>query len=157
MSIRAFSPSDLPSVLEVYAHSKLDELSNEQHIPPLIPLDLDEQRFNTFNRSTVYVYESSRVLGYGARNGTEITALFAHPAGRGHGVGRRLLEHLLAELSGPCHLHVAASNTAAISLYRQYGFAACESFLASYNGVPISAATMRRPAGSYSVPVARGA
>ena len=157
MSIRAFSPSDLPAVLEIYAQSKLDELSNETHVPTLIPLNLDDQRFNSFNRSIVCVYESTCVLGYGARSGNEITALFVHPAGRGQGVGRALLEHLLAQLPGHCHLHVAASNTAAISLYQQYGFAVSASFVANYNGLPISAATMRRPAVALAVSAAGSA
>ena len=144
MSIRAFSPSYLPAVLKIYACSKLDELAREPHVPALIPLELDEQRYATFKRSTVHVYGGTELLGYSARCGNEITGLFVHPSGRGQGIGRRLLEHLLADFSGPSHLHVAASNKVAISLYRQYGFEVFETYMASYNGQPVLAATMHQ-------------
>jgi putative acetyltransferase len=142
MSIREFSPADLPAVLEIYSLSKLDELACEPCAPPLIPLEHDEPRYALFKSSTVYVYVSTMLLGYGARNGSEITGLFVHPSGRGQGVGRALLEHLLVNFSGPSHLHVAASNEAAISLYQQYGFEVSETYVASYNGQSVQAATM---------------
>ncbi len=149
MRIRGLSSADLPSIFEIYALAKLDELANEPCVPTLIPLELDERRYATFKNSTVYVCEGPTVLGYGARNGPEITALFVHPAGRGQGVGRSLLEHLLATYSGPSHLHVVASNTVAVSLYQQYGFQRHETYMASYNGQPVVAAIMRRPEGAH--------
>ena len=145
MNIRVFSPADLPAVLEIYSLSKLDELAGEPCTPALIPLELDEPRFALFKSSAAYVYGSTRLLGYGARNGSEITGLFVHPSGRGQGVGRALLEHLLASFPGPSHLHVAASNDVAISLYQQYGFEVCETYVTSYNGQSVQAATMRQP------------
>jgi putative acetyltransferase len=148
MHIRSFSPPDLSSVLEIYALAKLDELANEAHVPALIPLDLDQRRYAAFRSSTVYVCEGSALLGYGARNGPEITALFVHPAGRGQGVGRAILEHLLANFSGPSHLHVVASNDVAVSLYRQYGFELFETYTASYNSQPVVAAIMRQQSGA---------
>ena len=152
MRIRSFSPSDLPSVLEIYALSKLDELANEPVIPPLIPLDLDERRYSAFKASTVYVCEGPALLGYGARRGAEITGLFVHPAGRRKGVGRALLEHLLARYAGPSCLHVAASNRVAVSLYRSYGFEPHGTYTAHYNGQPVAAAIMVQPEGAYTNP-----
>jgi hypothetical protein len=64
MRIRSLSSTDLPSVLEIYALAKLDELANEPCVPALIPLELDERRYATFKSSTVYVYEGPTVLGY---------------------------------------------------------------------------------------------
>lgn len=148
MRIRSFSSADLPAILEIYARAKLDELVNEPSVPTLIPLDLDERRYATFKNSTVHVCEGPTVLGYGARNGPEITALFVHPAGRGQGVGRALLEHLLATYPGPSYLHVVASNTAAVSLYQRYGFEQHETYMASYNGQLVVAAIMRQPEGA---------
>lgn len=152
MRIRSLSPTDLPSVIAIYALAKLDELANESCIPTLIPLDMDERRFATFKRSTVYVYEGAGVLGYGARDGAEITALFVHPAGRRQGVGSALLEHLIATHSGPSCLHVVASNTVAVSLYQRYGFQRQETYMASYNGQPVVAAIMRLAGGAATVP-----
>ncbi|WP_394791728.1 GNAT family N-acetyltransferase [Rhodoferax sp.] len=144
MAIRAFAPSDLTPVLEIYALSKLDELANEAYVPELVPLDRDPPRFASFKQSSVYVYETTQLLGFAAYSGNEITALFVHPAARGQRIGRTLLEHLLALVPPDCCLHVAASNTAAMALYRQYGFEISAHFQAHYNGVPVAAATMRR-------------
>ncbi len=89
--------------------------------------------------SDIYVYEDQGVIGYGAHDGPEITALYVHPRHRGRGVGISLLEHLLSKIPQQAYLFVAKSNTFAVGIYQKYGFEIVEEFEVIYNGVPVLA------------------
>jgi ribosomal-protein-alanine N-acetyltransferase len=55
-----------------------------------------------------------------------IHAIASHPGERGRGVGRALLDHVLAQARGAggtiAHLEVRSSNAAALALYTHAGF-----------------------------------
>ena len=54
-----------------------------------------------------------------------IWGVYVRPAGRGKGLGRALIGHLLAEAAGlvkQVHLTVVTDNAAAVRLYEQLGF-----------------------------------
>lgn len=144
MTIRPFETGDLPGVLAVYAASKLDELRNEGRVPALVALDHDAERFATFQRSTVFVCGDTALLGYGACHGREITGLFVHPDARGQGLGGRLLAHLLDTHPRIDRLSVVASNAAAQTLYRRFGFEVVDTWMGRYHDQPVRVATMAR-------------
>lgn len=129
----------------IYAASKLDELRYEEARFELLPLENDPKRLGLLLESEIYIYEEDRIAGYGAKHGAEIRALFVHPDSRGKGIGRGLLEFLLARIAGPANLYVARSNSPAKNLYMQYGFEVVEEFETSYNGIPVFADKMIRP------------
>ena len=87
MSIREYRKDDFPFLFDIYAHSKLDELINEESEFTLIPLEKDDRRLSILMASDIYVYDEQGIIGYGAHDGPEITALFVHPKHRGRGVG----------------------------------------------------------------------
>jgi putative acetyltransferase len=144
MSIRDYKTSDLVTVLEVYAQSKLDELRFENGEFSLLPLDEDEKRFRALKESQIYVYDDGVISGYGALCEGEIRALFVLPARRGEGIGKKLLEFLLREISGEACLYVAATNYPAKKLYESYGFIVVDEFQTNYNRVPVFANKMVR-------------
>jgi GNAT superfamily N-acetyltransferase len=67
--------------------------------------------------------EGGRTLGYAARRGGELTAVFVRPRAQGRGVGRALVEALCAEVTreGRCSLRVLAAR-AALPFYAALGF-----------------------------------
>ncbi|MCH2038853.1 MAG: GNAT family N-acetyltransferase [Rickettsiales bacterium] len=143
MSIRPYTEKDFPSILSIYAKSKLDELRFENKVFTLLPLDQDQQRLQKLLQSTIYVYESdSNVIAYTAFTQSEITALFISPDYRGKGIGKELLEFVLKKLSGNITLNIAKSNKPAKQLYEQYGFKVIDEFKTEYNGVNVMANTM---------------
>jgi putative acetyltransferase len=145
MPIRSYASSDYPSVLDIYALSKLDELRFEGRQFDLVPWEDDARRLAEFRESVIVVFaENGAVLAYIARHENKIRSLFVHPAHRGRGLGRQLLEYALARMCGPICLNVAKSNLPAQALYAQYGFVITEEFDASYNGVVVSAYQMVR-------------
>ncbi|HBG21049.1 MAG TPA: N-acetyltransferase [Desulfobulbaceae bacterium] len=145
MKIRTYHTSDYQAVLAIYAASKLDELRCEEARFELLPLEHDPKRLGQLLESEIYICEEDGIVGYCAKHGAEIRALFVHPESRGKGFGRCLLEFLLARIPGPANLYVARSNSPAKNLYMQYGFEVVEEFEISYNGTPVIANTMIRP------------
>lgn len=144
MKIRPYIEDDFPFVLEIYAASKLDELRYEDAGFELLPLDKDVKRLGQLLESAIYICEDDGIVGYCAKYGSEIRALFVHPNSRGKGVGRCMLEFILTKIPGHAILYVAKTNTPAKNLYVQYGFEVVEEFLTSYNGVPVFANKMIR-------------
>ena len=139
MSIREYRESDFPILSDIYARSKLDEVINEESDFTLIPLEKDAQRLSILMASDIYVYDDLGIMGYGAHDGSEITALFVHPEHRGRGVGGTLLEHLLSKIPQQAYLYVAKSNALAIGIYQKYGFEIVDEFQVFYSGVPVRA------------------
>ena len=144
MNIRPFSDHDFPTILDIYAKSKLDELRFEKMEFDLLPLENDEIRLAEFKESDIYVYEDEGVIGYGALFGSEIRALFVCPSARGKGVGKSLLEFLLLKVTGTVNLYVAKTNIPAKQLYKNYGFQVTDEFETKYNGMPVFANKMVR-------------
>lgn len=145
MKVRPYNPSDYPAVLAIYSASKLDELRYEEAGFELLPLENDPKRLGLLLESEIYIGEEDGIVGYCAKHGAEIRALFVHPDSRGKGFGRGLLEFLLAGIPGPAILYVARSNGPAKDLYMQYGFEVVDEFETSYNGMPVFANKMIRP------------
>jgi len=144
MNIRAFHENDYPEILDIYAESKLDELTYENKAFKLLPLENDHKRLAELQESDIYVYEDNGIIGYGALFGYEIRALFVHPNGRGKGIGKRLLKHLLSIIEGPVYLYVAKTNTPAKNLYKKLGFTVVDEFETAYNGISVYANKMMR-------------
>lgn len=65
MHIREYNEKDFPSVLQIYAKSKLDELRFEQRVFKLLPLESDEKRLSALKESKIYVLMMERFLVMG--------------------------------------------------------------------------------------------
>lgn len=144
MKIRKYNTSDYSTLLEIYAASKLDEFLYEEAQFDLLPLDKDLTRHAKLLESDIYLYEDGdkNVAGYCAKFACEIRALFVHPKSRGKGIGKRMLQFLLANIPGTVVLYVARSNRTAKNLYTQFGFQVVEEFATTYNGIPVFANKM---------------
>ncbi len=144
MSIRVFRKTDLQAILDIYKHSKLDELRFEVGDFELVPLDQDPLRWSRFKESQVYVYDNGNISAYCALNGSNIEAIYVHPKFRRMGIARTMLDFLLSEIEGDASLNVAKSNYPAKKLYEEYGFEVENEFSTSYNGVDAIANKMVR-------------
>ncbi|WP_063293687.1 GNAT family N-acetyltransferase [Pseudovibrio sp. Ad5] len=146
MMIRLYRDADLPAVLDIYAKSKLDEFAYEDQQFELLPLDQDPKRYTSLITSQISVYEEEKMLAYAAQDGADLRSLFVHPQGRGKGIGRTLMQHMLEKAEGEATLYVAKSNLPAKRLYEQFGFVITSEFMTDYNGIPILANKMVRKA-----------
>ena len=76
----------------------------------------------------------------------EIHTIGVDPAFQGQGIGRRLLDELLAHADGTVFLEVRTDNAAAIALYRRAGFTEVGLRKRYYRQSGADAYTMRRDA-----------
>lgn len=137
MSIRPYADSDLQAIFDVYASAKLDEFKFEEQRFALLPLERDSERLRHFRACDVIVHDDGGVAGFAATSDMTIRALFVHRDAQGQGVGRKLLEAVLARSTGRISLNVAKSNIPAKRLYLQYGFRVTAEFETAYNGVKV--------------------
>lgn len=94
-------------------------------------------------REYVLVEDTGGVVGYaGLDHGGEVSdvmTIAVHPRGRGRGLGRRLLTHLLERATAAgaerVMLEVRADNAAAIALYEAFAFATVSVRRGYYQGV----------------------
>jgi len=76
------------------------------------------------------MFEGSQQVGHGVINviidEAHLLNITVKPESQGHGLGLRLLEHLMRRAmalnAGECFLEVRASNQSAYRLYERYGF-----------------------------------
>jgi putative acetyltransferase len=148
MHIRNYCDTDFSSILNVYAHAKLDELRFEGYQFELLPLDEDPTILAAFAESDVIVYDDDGVLGFAATLGGQLRALFVHTDARRRGVGKCLLSAVLANSEGPISLNVAKSNHIAKNLYEKFGFVVTSEVINKYNGIEVLYSTMSRVAAS---------
>jgi len=144
MKIRQYNENDYSMILDIYSKSKLDELRFEEKNFELLPLEYDYKRLAQLQESDIYVYETGKILGYGALFKSEVRALFVYPGSRRQGIGKCLLEYLLSKVTGSVSLYVAKSNLPAKSFYNNYGFKVVEEFKTTYNGKDVLANKMVR-------------
>lgn len=143
LAIRPYRAEDLPAVAAIYDAAKLDEFAFETARFTLLPLAQDAERLAALAQSDVIVCTCyGAIIGFAAGAGDTLRALFVSPACRGQGVGRSLLQAMLARLPGNVRLNVAASSHVAQAMYRSAGFVATGTVEQAYNGVPVVYTTM---------------
>ncbi|MCI4645571.1 MAG: GNAT family N-acetyltransferase [Hyphomonadaceae bacterium] len=134
--------SDLtePEVIALLEYHVADMLAVS---PPGTSFALDLEALAAPGMSVWALWAGDRVAGCGAMKQhdatmVELKSMRAHPGFLRQGVGRRLLEHLIAEArTMGCReikLETGTSQdfAAAIALYRRYGFVSCPAFADYY-------------------------
>lgn len=132
MKIREMDLADLPALYDIYTDK---EVVNNNRYSADIKREEFDAMFNDNQRHFVAIDKDGELLGHLALNLStkprlKHSASFGvavAKASRGKGVGRFLLEHLVSycdeELDlARLELEVHANNTAALSLYKSFGF-----------------------------------
>ena len=132
------------AVLNIYASSKMDELTHENEKFEFMPLQQDRGRYEKLFESKIYVYDDNGVIGYCAYFENEIRALYVQPSGRGRGIGEEMLDFMLRAIAGTAVLFVAKSNVQAKKLYSRRGFIIVDEVEVKYNGKGVLANKMEK-------------
>jgi ribosomal protein S18 acetylase RimI-like enzyme len=110
--------------LHLAAYSQETTLAGVQSLPPMERSTfqiqvLSELFFGAFVRGAL----AGAISESEGEGSVEVCSLAVHPAFQRQGVGRALLQHLLARAAGrPMQVSTAAANLPAIALYQAAGF-----------------------------------
>ncbi|WP_338116433.1 GNAT family N-acetyltransferase [Vibrio brasiliensis] len=126
------SPADLPALYDIYTDKEV--VNNNRYLPDIKREEFDSM-FSDSQHNFVAVESDGELLGHLAINSTSKPRL-KHSASfgiavaktsRGKGVGRFLMEYLLAYCDEQLNLtrlelEVHANNVGALALYKSFGF-----------------------------------
>jgi len=137
-TIRPATPGDAPVIAAIYAHHVLNGTATFEEVPPE-PAEIARRHAEIAGRGLPYVVAESdgRLLGYAyagqlhQRSAYRFTledSIYLDPAAIGRGLGRRLLERLIADATAVGARQLVAvigdsGNVASIALHARLGFA----------------------------------
>jgi phosphinothricin acetyltransferase len=136
-AIRAATPADAEAIAAIYAHHVLHGTATFEEVPPE-PAEIARRQAEIAGRGLPYLVAESggRVLGYAyagplrPRSAYRFTledSIYLDPVATGRGLGRRLLDRLIAD----CTAHGArqlvavigdSANAASVALHARAGF-----------------------------------
>ena len=137
-SIRPATPADAAAIAAIYAHHVLHGTATFEEVPP-DPAEIARRQAEITGRGLPYLAAEAggRLLGYAyagrlrPRSAYRFTledSIYLDPAAIGRGLGRRLLERLIADCTATGARQLVAvigdsGNLASIALHARLGFA----------------------------------
>ena len=137
LTVRALAPSDLPAVQAIYAHHVIHGLGTFEEMPPAAAeLGRRHAAIRAKGLPWIVAEAGGRTLGYAyagpfrpraAYRYTVENSVYVAPEAMGRGVGRRLLQALIAECEALGLRQMVAvigdsGNAGSIALHRACGF-----------------------------------
>jgi L-amino acid N-acyltransferase YncA len=136
-AIRPAAPADAEAIAAIYAHHVLHGTATFEEVPPG-PAEIARRRADVAGRGLPWLVAEAggRLLGYAyagpfrARPAYRFTfedSIYLDPAATGRGLGRRLLERLIADCTAAGARQLVAvigdsGNAASIALHARLGF-----------------------------------
>jgi ribosomal protein S18 acetylase RimI-like enzyme len=121
VDIRPFEARDWPAMCRIHDAARLDELRDSVGLDAYLTLEETYQNEGLFDGDVWVAEVDGEVAGFIAGFPDEITWAYVDPALYRQGVGRALVEHMLARAPGPVELEVLDGN-AARAFYERLGF-----------------------------------
>ena len=118
--MREYNTEDTDALIAIWDNA-------EQLAHPFLSNEVrDQVRRDTLNiylpNAETWVLESDGApVGFIAMIGTEIGGLFLDPSEQGKGLGRQMVDHIVA-IKGPLTVEVFKDNKIALPFYERYGF-----------------------------------
>jgi ribosomal protein S18 acetylase RimI-like enzyme len=149
--IRPYHPvADFERACRLHDRARPIELAGAADARGLVPLAKDDVELAGFHAAEKFVAEdelTGRLLGFVGVDGGCVAWLYVHPKHHRHGIGRALLRHALPRAGADAWTITAASNAAAIALYRGEGFAVTKEFDGEIAGMAVRCVRMERVGG----------
>lgn len=141
VTIREVQPGDLPHILRIQASAPQASAWSEPAWEAVLAGRGGERAWVAVEDQPI-AFLLCRVVDAGAE--AEVLNIAVQPDCRRRGVARALLLSFLQTHSGEVFLEVRASNSSAISLYRQFGFVEVGSRRAYYHSPVETGLVMKR-------------
>lgn len=121
ISVRPYKDSDWADISRIHDAARLDELGGAGLLDAYLSLADTYENEGLFDDEVWVAELDGRVAGFLAGSDGEITWAYVDPALYRRGVGRALVEHVLARATGRVELEVLEGNTAR-AFYESIGF-----------------------------------
>ena len=122
IEIRPYRDSDWPRLCAIHDAARKNELALAGLSDAFLPLEVAAQREGLFDYALRVAELDGQPAGFAAFTDDELAWLYVDPALSRRGVGRALVEHVLAQIGRPVSIEVLAGNTPALALYESCGF-----------------------------------
>jgi GNAT superfamily N-acetyltransferase len=123
MRLRPYVPADWPAPARMHDAARRDELAAAKLQDAFLTLEQTAAAEGLFDGDVIVAVDAGHVIhGFAAWHGDELTWLYVDPASYRRGVGRRLLESVIAAVPEPLTTEVLVGNEPALGLYLACGF-----------------------------------
>lgn len=146
ITIRPYRAGDWQSLCHIHDRARLDELRGSVDPAAFLTLAETAEAEGLFDGAVWVACADERIVGFVAAHDDEITWLYVDPGYYRRGIGRRLLEHAVAQCGPTVGTEALAGNAAAIALYRSMGFEIVETRTGRLSGnerFPATGVSMR--------------
>lgn len=134
IEIRPYRDSDWPRLCAIHDAARKNELALAGLSDAFLPLEVAAQREGLFGYTLRVAELDGQPAGFAAFTDDELAWLYVDPALSRRGVGRALVEHVLAEMGRPVSIEVLAGNAPALALYEGCGFRRTETLTGKMPG-----------------------
>ena len=122
IAIRPYEPRDWADIARIHDAARLDELRGAGLLDAFLDLASTYEGEGLFDDHVWIAELDGQVAGFIAGSSDEITWIYVDPGSYRRGIGRALVEHVLARAGGPVELEVLDGNGAR-DFYEALGFA----------------------------------
>jgi ribosomal protein S18 acetylase RimI-like enzyme len=121
IAIRPYEPRDWTAICRIHDAARVEELSGSVGMDAFLTLEQTYENEDLFGNPVWVAELDGEVAGFVAASDSEITWAYVDPALFRRGVGRALVQHVLARATGPVELEVLEGNGAR-AFYEALGF-----------------------------------
>jgi GNAT superfamily N-acetyltransferase len=100
MILRAYRSTDWPRLCVIHDAARVHELQASGLMKAFLTLEQTAQNEGLFDGDVVVAELDGQVCGFAAHADSELTWLYVDPAYHRQGIGRRLLQHVVAACGG---------------------------------------------------------
>lgn len=120
--VREYLPEDFEKIEKIHDAARKEELRFAKLQQAFLPFSVAAERENFFDYKICTAILYGKVVGFAAYSEDELAWLYVDSAYFRRGIGRALVEYVLAHTSRPVWVEVLSGNVPAESLYRSVGF-----------------------------------
>jgi len=122
MRIRQYTTDDWNRLCEIHDAARKFELSAAGLLDAFLTLEETAEEEGLFDSQLIVAEVNNKVQGFAAFTEGELTWLYVDPRMYRKGIGRFLLQHVIAACGGKLQTEVLVGNEAALALYLTEGF-----------------------------------
>lgn len=151
--IRNYHDNDRTELHRIHDLARPIELAGSCDPRAFVALAEDKEDLAEFDKAQKFVTAiDDRIVGFIGIDDNIVGWLYVDPENIGRGIGRRLLQFALTQLTDPGIVYVLNKNEVALKLYKSEGFTVTDQFKSKNNGYPCTVLKLEQRVEQRSTP-----